>query len=169
MLRVAWQRSCASVAVLKCRAEAVRWPVSPGRGYCRHHHDPGFASWRPAERRPRAGRKLRALSVKPGKSVTSEAAGAWQGIHPGLVYGPAGGPGHESRSWTGAGDWGCAAGDLQPAGDVFRVGADGALGQAEPPGDLGAVCPAASGSSSCQCQVVSSGSGSRRRPASRWA
>jgi hypothetical protein len=41
----------------------------------------------------------------------------------------------------GAGDGSGAAGDVQPAVDVFQVSPDGAFGQAEPPRDLGVGMP----------------------------
>jgi hypothetical protein len=45
-------------------------------------------------------------------------------------------PGRGRRGYGGG-----AAGDVQPAVDVFQVSSDGAFGQAEPPGDLGVGMP----------------------------
>ena len=67
----------------------------------------------------------------------------------------------------GAGDCGGAAGHVQPGVDVFQVLADGALGYAQPAGDLRVGVPDGDQASRSQCRGVSWGTGWRRRSASR--
>ena len=58
-----------------------------------------------------------------------------------LLYAIAGAVPLGGAPGEGAGDGGGAAGDVQPFVDVFQVAAHGALGDAQPTGDLGVGVP----------------------------